>query len=147
MAAGKLRAGSAHATCLQRRAGFDRGWKAAMAKVLELIEAGQPPFENERALVVIDEAAEPELELSFYNYQQSRFIAPHGLTSESHFFSARLVRVGGKQGYLVGPEVTRSLRHRALVGIASRRGPLGDVTSGVRVFRPIEHGATVDIPA
>ena len=51
-----------------------------MVRVHELIEAGQPPRENERALVVLDEAAEAELELSFYDYQQSRFVAPQGLT-------------------------------------------------------------------
>jgi hypothetical protein len=117
-----------------------------MTSVRELIEAGQPPHENERALVVVDEAAEPELELSFYDYQQSRFIAPQGLTSEPHFFSATLARKGGKQGYLVGPEVTRSLRYRALVGLASRAGPLGDVPSDVRTYRLIEHEATIDIP-
>ena len=117
-----------------------------MASVRELIEAGQPPHENERALVVVDEAAGPELELSFYDFQQGRFITPHGLTSEPHFFCATLVRKGGKQGYLVGPEVTRSLRYRALVGIASRDGPLGDVPSDVRTYRLIEHEATIDIP-
>ena len=117
-----------------------------MASVRELIEAGQPPHENERALVVLDEATEAELELSFYDYQQGRFIAPQGLTNEPHFFCATLVRKGGKQGYLVGPEVTRSLRHRALVGIASRKGPLGDIPSDVRAYRAVEHGATIDIP-
>ncbi len=117
-----------------------------MASVRELIEAGQPPRENERALVVVDEAAETELELSFYDYQQSRFIGPQGLTSEPHFFRATLARIGRKAGYLVGPEVTRSLRHRALVGIASRNGPLGDVPSDVRTYRLVAHGATIDIP-
>jgi hypothetical protein len=117
-----------------------------MASVRELIEAGQPPHENERALVVLDEAAEPELELSFYDYQQSRFIAPRGLTNEPHFFCATLARKGGKQGYLVGPEVTRSLRHRALVGIASRNGPLGDIPSDVRAYRIVEQGTAIDIP-
>lgn len=117
-----------------------------MASVRELIEAGQPPHENERALVVLDEATEAELELSFYDYQQGRFIAPQGLTNEPHFFCATLVRKGRKQGYLVGPEVTRSLRHRALVGIASRNGPLGDIPSDVRAYRTVEHGATIDIP-
>jgi len=117
-----------------------------MANVRELIEAGQPPRENERALVVVDEAAEAELELSFYDYQQSRFIGPQGLTSEPHFFRAPLARISGKPGYLVGPEVTRFLRHRALVGIASRKGPLGDVPSDVRAYRLVEHGATIDIP-
>jgi len=117
-----------------------------MASVRELIEAGQPPHENERALVVLDEATEAELELSFYDYQQGRFIAPHGLTNEPHFFNATLVRKGGRQGYLVGPEVTRSLRHRALVGVASRNGPLGDIPSDVRAYRTVEHGATIDIP-
>ena len=116
-----------------------------MASVRELIEAGQPPHENERALVVLDEATEAELDLSFYDYQQGRFIAPQGLTNEPHFFCATLARKGGKQGYLVGPEVTRSLRHRALVGIASRNGPLGDIPSEVRVYRAVEHGATIDI--
>ena len=117
-----------------------------MASVRGLIEAGQPPRENERALIVVDEAAEAELELSFYDYQQSKFIAPGGLTGEPHFFHATLVQVGGKQGYLVGPEVTRFLRHRALVGIASRKGPLGDVPSDVRAYKLVEHGATIDIP-
>ena len=117
-----------------------------LASVRELIEAGQPPRENEHALVVVDEAAEPELELSFYDYQQSRFIGPQGLTSEPHFFRATLARIGGKAGYLVGPEVTRSLRHRAFFGIASRMGPLGDVPSDVRTYRLVEHGATIDIP-
>ena len=88
-----------------------------MASVRELIEAGQPPHENERALVVLDEATEAELELSFYDYQQGRFIAPHGLTNEPHFFSASLVRKGGKHGYLVGPEVTRSLGTVLLSGL------------------------------
>jgi hypothetical protein len=117
-----------------------------MANVRELIEAGQPPRENERALVVVDEAAEAELELSFYDYQQSRFIGPQGLTSEPHFFRATLSVLGGKRGYLVGPEVTRSLRHHALVGLASRAGSLGDVPSDVRTYRLVEHGATIDIP-
>jgi hypothetical protein len=117
-----------------------------MASVRELIEAGQPPHENERALVVLDGTAEAELELSFYDYQQGRFIAPQGLTNEPHFFCATLARKGGKQGYLVGPEVTRSLRYRALVGIASRNGPLGDVPSDVRAYRIVEHGAIIDIP-
>jgi len=117
-----------------------------MASVRELIEAGQPPRENERALVVLDEATEAELELSFYDYQQGRFIAPQGLTNEPHFFQATFARKGGKQGYLVGPEVTRSLRHRALVGITSRNGPLGDIPSDVRAYRTVEHGATIDIP-
>lgn len=118
-----------------------------MASVRELIEVGQPPLENERALVVVDEPTEPELELSFYDYQQSRYVAPNGLTNEPHFFCATLVQMGGKQGYVVGPEVTRSLRHRALVGIGSRKGPFGDVTSSVRTYRPIAHGASIDIPA
>src|ERR1700752_4825317 len=117
-----------------------------MASVRELIEAGQPPHENERALVVLDGTAEAELELSFYDYQQGRFIAPQGLTNEPHFFQATLVRKGGKQGYLVGPEVTRSLRHRALVGITSRNGPLGDIPSDGRAYRTVERGATIDIP-
>jgi hypothetical protein len=117
-----------------------------MANIRELIEAGQSPRENERALVVVDEAAETELELSFYDYQQSRFIGPQGLTNEPHFFRATLAQIGGKRGYLVGPEVTRSLRHRALVGIASRKGPLGDVPSDVRTYRLVEHGAMIDIP-
>jgi hypothetical protein len=117
-----------------------------MASVRELIEAGQPPRENERALVVVDEAAEPELELSFYDYQQGRFISPQGLTGEPHFFRTTLDRIGGKAGYLVGPEVTRFLRHRALIGIASRNGPLGDVPSDVRTYRLVEQGATIDIP-
>jgi hypothetical protein len=117
-----------------------------MASVRELIEAGLPPRENERALVVVDDTAETELELSFYDYQQGRFIGPQGLTSEPHFFRATLARIGGKRGYLVGPEVTRTLRHRALVGIASRKGPLGDVPSDVRTYRPIEHGSMIDIP-
>jgi TPR repeat protein len=117
-----------------------------MARVHELIEAGQPPRENERALVVLDEAAEAELELSFYDYQQSRFIAPQGLTSEPHFFRATLGRTGEKQGYLVGPEVTRFLRYRALFGIASRTDAFGDVPSDVRAYRLFEHGATIDIP-
>jgi hypothetical protein len=60
-----------------------------MASVRELIEAGQPPRENERALVVMDETTEGELELSFYDYQQGRFIGPEGLTSEPHFFGRR----------------------------------------------------------
>ena len=117
-----------------------------MTSVRELIEAGQPPHENEHALVVLDEATEAELELSFYDYQQGRFIAPQGLTNEPHFFNATLVRKGGKQGYLVGPEVTRSLRHRALVGIASRNEPLGDIPSDVRAYRTVGQGATIDIP-
>jgi hypothetical protein len=117
-----------------------------MARVHELIEAGQPPRENERALVVVDEATEAELELSFYDYQQSRFIAPQGLTSEPHFFRATLARIEAKQGYLVGPEVTRFLRNRALFGIASRTDPFGDVPSDVRAYRLFEHGATIDIP-
>jgi hypothetical protein len=117
-----------------------------MASVRELIEAGQPPRENERALVVVDEAAEPELELSFYDYQQGRFISPQGLTGEPHFFRTTLDRIGGKAGYLVGPEVTRFLRHRALIGIASRNGPLGDVPSDVRTYRLVEQAATIDIP-
>ena len=75
------------------------------------------------ALVVVDQPTEAELELSFYDYQLSRYVAPNGLTNEPHFFGATLVRIGGKQGYVVGAEVTRSLRHRALVGIASRNGP------------------------
>ena len=103
--------------------------------------------ENERALVVMDEADEAELELSFYDYQQSRFIGPHGLTSEPHFFRATVTRIGEKRGYLVGPEVTRCLRLRALIGIASRQGPVGDVPSAVRTYKRIEHGATIDIPA
>ncbi|HZV06628.1 MAG TPA: hypothetical protein VE999_16220 [Gemmataceae bacterium] len=94
---------------------------------------------------MLDEATEAELELSFYDYQQGRFIASNGLTNEPYFFSASLVRKGGKQGYLVGPEVTRSLRHRALVGIASRDGPLGDIPSDVRAYRTVGHGATIDI--
>jgi hypothetical protein len=117
-----------------------------MASVRELIEAGQSPRENERALVVMDEATEGELELSFYDYQQGRFIGPSGLTSEPHFFRATVAGIGGKRGYLVGPEVTSCLRHRALIGIASRDGPLGDVPSDVRTYRRIEHGATIDIP-
>jgi hypothetical protein len=117
-----------------------------MARVHELIEAGQPPRENERALVVVDEATEAELELSFYDYQQSRFIAPQGLTSEPHFFRATLARIEAKQGYLVGPEVTRFLRNRALFGIASRTDPFGDVPSDVRAYRLFEQGATIDIP-
>jgi hypothetical protein len=118
-----------------------------MASVRELIEAGQPPRENERALVVMDETTEGEVELSFYDYQQGRFIGPEGLTSEPHFFRATVARISEKRGYLVGPEVTRSLRLRALIGIASRDGPLGDVPSGVRTYRRIEHAATIDIPA
>jgi TPR repeat protein len=118
-----------------------------MASVRELIEVGRPPLENERALVVVDEPTEPELELSFYDYQQSRYVAPNGLTNEPHFFCATLVQMGGKQGYVVGAEVTRSLRHRALVGVGSRKGPLGDVTSSVRAYRPIKRGANIDIPA
>jgi hypothetical protein len=117
-----------------------------MASVRELIEAGQPPRENERALVVMDETTEGEFELSFYDYQQGRFIGPEGLTSEPHFFRATVARIGGKRGYLVGPEVTRCLRFRALIGIASRDGPLGDVPSDVRIYRRIERGATIDIP-
>jgi TPR repeat protein len=117
-----------------------------MARVRELIEVGQPPLENESALVVVDEPTEPELELSFYDYQQSRYVAPNGLTNEPHFFCATLVQTGGKQGYVVGPEVTRFLRYRGLVGIGSRKGPLSDVTSSVRTYRPIEHGASIDIP-
>jgi hypothetical protein len=118
-----------------------------MAGVRELIEAGQPPRENERALVVMDETTEGELELSFYDHQQGRFIGPDGLTSEPHFFRATVARIGEKRGYLVGSEVTRSLRLRALIGIASRQGPLGDVPSAVRTFKRIEHAATIDIPA
>jgi TPR repeat protein len=118
-----------------------------MASVRELIEAGQPPRENERALVVMDETTEGELELSFYDHQQGRFIGPDGLTSEPHFFRATVARISEKRGYLVGPEVTRCLRLRALIGIASRQGPLGDVPSDVRTYRRIEHGATIDIPA
>jgi TPR repeat protein len=118
-----------------------------MASVRELIEAGQPPRENERALVVMDETTEGELELSFYDYQQGRFIGPDGLTSEPHFFRATVARISEKRGYLVGPEVTRCLRLRALIGIASRQGSLGDVPSDVRTYRRIEHGATIDIPA
>jgi hypothetical protein len=117
-----------------------------MLSVRELIEAGRPPHENECALVVLDEMAAAELELSFYDYQQGRFLAPQGLTNEPHFFRAILARKAGKQGYLVGPEVTRSLRHRALVGIASREGPLGDIPSDVRAYRTVEHGATIDVP-
>src|SRR3954452_11481573 len=105
-----------------------------MPSVRELIEIGQPPLENECALVVVDEPTEPELELSFYDYQQSRYVAPNGLANEPHFFCAKLVQIGGKQGYVVGPEVTRSLRNRALVGIGSRKGALGDVTSSVRTY-------------
>jgi hypothetical protein len=118
-----------------------------MASVRELIEAGQPPRENERALVVMDETTEGELELSFYDHQQGRFIGPDGLTSEPHFFRATVARINEKRGYLVGPEVTRCLRLRALIGIASRQGPLGDVPSNVRTYKRIEHGATIDIPA
>jgi len=118
-----------------------------MASVRELIEAGQLPRENERALVVMDETTEGELELSFYDYQQGRFIGPNGLTSEPHFFRATVARIGAKRGYLVGPEVTRCLRLRALIGIASRQGPLGDVPGDVRTYRRIEQGATIDIPA
>jgi hypothetical protein len=118
-----------------------------MARVHELIEAGHPPRENERALAVMDKAAEAELELSFFDYQQSRFISPQGLTSEPHFFPATLARIGEKQGYLVGPEVTRFLRHRALFGIASRAEALGDVPSDVRAYRLFEFGATIDIPS
>jgi TPR repeat protein len=117
-----------------------------MASVRELIEAGQPPRENERVLVVMDETTEAELELSFYDHQQGRFIGPDGLTSEPHFFRATVARIGEKRGYLLGPEVTRCLRLRALIGIASRQGPLGDVPSDVRTYRRMEHGATIDIP-
>jgi len=118
-----------------------------MASVRELIEAGQPPRENERALVVMDETTEGEVELSFYDHQQGRFIGPDGLTSEPHFFRATVGRIGEKRGYLVGPEVTRCLRLRALIGIASRQGHLGDVPSDVRTYKRIEHAATIDIPA
>jgi hypothetical protein len=118
-----------------------------MTSVCELIEVGEPPRENERALVVMDETTEGELELSFYDHQQGRFIGLDGLTSEPHFFRGTVARIGEKRGYLVGPEVTRWLRLRALIGIASRQGPLGDVPSAVRTYKRIEHGATIDVPA
>jgi hypothetical protein len=104
-------------------------------KALDLIEAGPLPHRHSQAAVVVDDAQEAEAELSFFDYQHQSYIGESGLSPEPFFFPARKRTLAdGRAGYVVGPEVTRFLRHDARFGVACREARLGDVRCKVRTY-------------
>lgn len=114
-----------------------RGWRTGdgLGGIVDLIEAGPPFARNERALVVISDVDDPELEFSFLDQVGERFIGTGAWSGEPVFHRARRTTApDGRAGYLVGPEVTRRLRLNASFRIATRTGLSADIASKVRTF-------------